>query len=400
MNTLEIIFWCFLFIVFYTYIGYGFTIYILVILKRLFRKKKRITTNNPLPKVTLLIAAYNEANIIDKKMENNFSLNYPSELLDIVFVTDGSTDQTNSIIEKYTMDSTNKPKVILYFDKPRKGKTAAINRVMPMITSTIVVFTDANTMLNNDSIIEIAKAFNDPKVGCVAGEKRVESDNEEGAAASEGLYWKYESILKKLDSELCTTVGAAGELYAIRRELFMIMPENTLLDDFILSMEIVKKGYKIAYCDKAYAMEKASLDIKEEEKRKIRIAAGGLQSIFRLAPLLNIFKYGMASFQYISHRVLRWSITPILLFALLPINILIVTFATQTNILFSILLALQVLFYIGAIIGKYLANHNIKNNIVYVPYYFLFMNFNVLKGFKYLLNNKNTGAWEKAKRRN
>ena len=115
--------------------------------------------------------------------------------------------------------------------------------------------------------------------------------------------------MKRWDSELCTAVGAAGELFAIKRELFEKLETDTLLDDFVMSMRIAAKGYKIEYCSKAYAVENGSINMKEEEKRKIRIAAGGLQSIWRLRYLLNVFKYGIVSFQYISHRVLRWTIT-------------------------------------------------------------------------------------------
>lgn len=141
------------------------------------------------------------------------------------------------------------------------------------------------------------------------------------AAGGEGIYWKYESTLKALDARLYSAVGAAGELFAVRRELFETMEPDTLLDDFILSLRITMKGYIIAYCTNAYAIESGSADMREEEKRKVRIAAGGLQSIRRLRPLLNPFRYGVLSFQYTSHRVLRWSVTPFLLFALLPLNV-------------------------------------------------------------------------------
>ena len=150
-------------------------------------------------------------------------------------------------------------------------------------------------------------AFANPKVGCVAGEKRIAvQDKPNAASGGEGLYWKYESALKRLDYRLYSAVGAAGELFAIRTSLFEQMPPDTLLDDFILSLRIAMRGYKIAYSKEAYALESASLNMREEEKRKVRISAGGLQSVWRLRGLLNIFRYGILSFQYISHRVLRW----------------------------------------------------------------------------------------------
>ena len=196
---------------------------------------------------------------------------------------------------------------------------------------------------------------------------------------------------------LYSAVGAAGELFAVRRELFEPMEPDTLLDDFILSLRIAMKGYTIAYCTNAYAIESGSADMGEEEKRKVRIAAGGLQSIWRLRPLLNPFHYGILSFQYTSHRVLRWSVTPFLLFALLPLNIVVLLLG-ESPLFYGTLLGLQILFYGMGYWGYYLSTRQIKNKVLFIPYYFLFMNVNVLKGIGYLKRKKGSGAWEKAKR--
>lgn len=392
MNLLAIIFFTLLFIVFYTYLGYGILLWILVKIKRMFCKKTQYPSPKELPEVTLFITAYNEEKVIEEKMQNCHELDYPKDKLKIVWVTDGSNDSTNEKLEMY-------PEVTVYFSPQRKGKTAAMNRGIQFISTPLVVFTDANTFINPQAIHEIVKCFNNPKVGCVAGEKRINVREEEGAAAGgEGIYWKYESLLKKLDGELYSTVGAAGELFAIRTSLYEQMPDDTLLDDFILSLRITMKKYIIAYCDKAFAQENASANMKEEEKRKIRIAAGGLQSIYRLKGLLNIFKYGILSFQYISHRVLRWSITPISLFLLFPLNILLILNSPHT-LFYTILLIMQTIFYIGGWYGYYLSTRSIKNKLLYIPYYFLFMNINVIKGFLYLKRKrKNDGTWEKAQR--
>ena len=395
MTIFIILFWISLFIVFYTYIGYGIILYILVKIKELFHKpiKYHLPNDELLPEVTLFITAFNEEDIVDEKMQNSIELNYPKSKLNIVWVTDGSDDRTNERLEKW-------PQATTYFQPARQGKTAAMNRGMHFINTPIVIFTDANTMLNDNAIREIVFAFMNPKVGCVAGEKRIAVHDKDGAAAGgEGIYWKYESTLKQLDSRLYSAVGAAGELFAVRKELFEQMETDTLLDDFILSMRITMKGYIIAYCKEAYAIESGSANMVEEEKRKVRIAAGGLQSIWRLRPLLNIFKYTTLSFQYTSHRVLRWSITPILLFLLPPINIIILCMGASPC-LYGTFLILQVLFYIMGMWGYYLSTKQIKNKLLFIPYYFLFMNINVIKGFNYLYKrkNKNSGAWEKAKR--
>ncbi len=308
---LETLFWCSLAIVIYTYIGYGIILYTLVKIKELFKSPLSPELPQELPDVTLFIAAYNEEEVVDEKMENCYQLDYPKDKLNIIWVTDGSTDTTNEKLAGY-------PVTVLY-EPQRNGKTAALNRGVPFVKTPFTVFTDANTMLNREAIKEIIRPFGNPQVGCVAGEKRIavkEADN--ASSGGEGFYWKYESKLKAWDARLYSAVGAAGELFAIRTDLFEPMPQNTLLDDFILSMRIAQKGYKIAYSSSAYALETGSADIKNEEKRKVRIAAGGLQAIARLRSLLipNPFHLGLLRFQYLSHRVLRWSVTPLLLFLL------------------------------------------------------------------------------------
>lgn len=382
------LFWFGLFIVFYTYVGYGILLYLLAHIKELFKRKTILVLPDPLPEVTLFIAAYNEEDIICKKMENCRNLSYPTDKLHIVWVTDGSNDHTNERLSAYE-------EVTLLFKPERKGKTSALNRGMQYISTPYVIFTDANTMLNTEAIKEIVRCFSDPKVGCVAGEKRVDTQSAQGATVGEGIYWKYESALKNLDDRLYSAVGAAGELFAVQTRLFEEMPSDTLLDDFILSLRIAAKGYKIAYCKEAYATETASLNMQEEEKRKIRIAAGGLQSIWRLKKLFNIFRYGTLSFQYISHRVLRWTLTPIMLFLLLPINIVL---AISGNRFYIGVLSLQLLFYIASYAGYQKERQNLRNKLLFIPYYFMFMNINVIRGFFYLNKNKGNGAWSKAKR--
>ena len=262
---LEIIFWFALFIVFYTYLGYGIVLYVLVKLKELFVKpvKRSLPASDAgLPEVTLFITAFNEEDVIDEKMENSLELDYPADKLHIVWVTDGSNDGTNERLKTRWQG-----KATIHFQPLRQGKTAAMTRGMTLVDTPLVVFTDANTMVNREAIQEIVLAFQDPKVGCVAGEKRIAVQTKDGAAAGgEGIYWKYESTLKALDARLYSAVGAAGELFAVRRELFEAMEPDTLLDDFILSLRITMKGYTIAYCTNAYAIESGSADMREEEK--------------------------------------------------------------------------------------------------------------------------------------
>lgn len=389
---LEILFWLSLFLVFYTHLGYGILLYMLVKLKELFVKpvRRQLPPDKRLPDVTLFITAFNEEEVVDEKMRNCLGLDYPADKLHIVWTTDGSNDSTNQRLEDW-------PQATVHFQPLRQGKTAAMTRGMMLVDTPLIVFTDANTMLNREAIREIVRAFEDPKVGCVAGEKRIAVQEKDGAAAGgEGIYWKYESTLKALDARLYSAVGAAGELFAVRRELFTVMEPDTLLDDFILSLRIAMQGYKIAYCTQAYAIESGSADMREEQKRKVRIAAGGLQSIWRLRELLNPFRYGVLTFQYVSHRVLRWSLAPVLLFALLPLNIAILL-AGGSPVCYGIILALQLLFYIMGGWGYYLSTRQVKNKLLFIPYYFLFMNINVMKGVNYLRKRKEQEHGKKPK---
>lgn len=389
MTAVAIIFWICALLVVYTYVGYAVLLAGLVKLREAVRPAKKHPAPAQTPEVTLLIAAYNEEETVAAKMENCRALQYPQGRLHIVWVTDGSTDRTPDLLARH-------PGVTVLHDARRGGKTAALNRALEHITTPIVVFTDANTMLNPEAIAAIVRCFDDPEVGCVAGEKRVAAAEGAGAAATEGVYWKYESKLKEWDHRLYSAVGAAGELFAVRRELWRTLPEDTLLDDFVSSMLIAADGYRIAYCKEAYALETPSADMGEEGKRKRRIAAGGLQSVWRLRRLLNPFRHGVLWFQYVSHRVLRWTLTPVALAALLPLNIALLRSAHAT--FYTATLALQALFYLAAGTGWALERRGRKGGLLSVPYYFLFMNFNVFRGAWYLATHRGRGAWEKARR--
>ena len=393
MLTLKILFWACLLIVFYTYLGYGILLYIIIRLRRFFKGKPQKTVmpqDDELPTMTLMICAYNEEDVVAEKMENTLAIDYPKDKLRIMWVTDGSNDHTNELLSAY-------PEVDIVFSPERRGKTAALKHGLRELQTRYVAFTDANTMINTDALREIARLFRDPTVGCVSGEKRVAARKAgEMAAEGEGLYWKYESTLKRWDSELYSAMGAAGELYAIDPKLCREVPDEALLDDFMMSMYVVQAGKRIAYTADAYAMEYGSANIYEESKRKRRIAAGGLQSIWWLRSMLNPLRQPLVTFQYVSHRVLRWSITPIAMVLLLLVNIALV--AIGAGSFYTVMLIGQALFYLAAILGWLLNHYGYKNKLLYTAYYFVFMNINVFRGMAYLCEHKNNGAWEKAKR--
>ena len=393
MLLLKVLFWVCLLLVFYTYLGYGMLLYLIILIKRLVKGKNSPTplpADDQLPSMTLMICAYNEQDIVAEKMENTRALDYPKDKFRVMWVTDGSNDRTNELLAAY-------PEVDVVFSPERRGKTAALKHGLREVKTQYVAFTDANTMINPGAMREIAHQFMDKTVGCVSGEKRVAARQAgEMAAEGEGLYWRYESTLKKWDSELYSAMGAAGELYAIDPKLCHDVPDNALLDDFMMSMLIVDEGHRIAYTPDAYALEYGSANIHEESKRKRRIAAGGLQSIWWLRKMLNPFRQPLVAFQYISHRVLRWSLTPIAMVILLLVNAALV--ALGAGIFYTVMLALQVLFYLAGLAGYLLSEKGHKNKLLYTIYYFIFMNLNVFRGMAYLRSHKNSGAWEKAKR--
>ncbi|MEZ4982151.1 MAG: glycosyltransferase family 2 protein [Saprospiraceae bacterium] len=391
---MAIIFWTLLGILIFTYFGYGVLVAILVSLKRVFIKKKaHLDEESNYPEVTFLVAAWNEKDWIEKKIENSLQFDYPKDKLHLYFVTDGTNDGTNKLIENFEYPEGTHWK--LFHKDERAGKIAAVERVMPFIKSPIVIYSDANTDVNSQAIKNIVSHYNDPKVGGVAGEKRVSMAKEDSAAGSEGIYWKYESFLKRMDSELYSVVGAAGELFSIRTELFENVAKDTLVEDFVMTMGIAAKGYKIVYEPEAYAVEGSSASVGEELKRKIRIAAGGLQALWRLRRLFNIFKYRVLSFQFIGHRVLRWTIAPLALPLVFLLNI---PLAIQNQGIYSWLLILQTLFYFFAILGWVFESKKLRFRAFFVPYYFCVMNYAMYKGLQRLMRGSQSVLWEKAKR--
>ena len=388
---MKILFWISLFVVFYTFAGYGIVLYILVRLRRLVKGKRPIPDlSRHFPTLTLIVAAYNEESIMEEKIRNTLGLNYETDKLKLLFITDGSTDRSPDIISQFQ-------EIELMHSPARKGKIHAIHRAMELVDSEIVVYTDANTFLNADALLYIARHYADPEVGAVSGEKRVMQDTVSDATAGEGFYWKYESALKKWDSELYSVVGAAGELFSVRRSLYRDVPPDTILDDFMISMLIAMQGYRIIYEPDAYASELSSDDIKEELKRKVRIAAGGIQSILRLKPLFNPFINPVLSFQYISHRVLRWTITPFLMILTFILNVLICIQLPEP--FFVLILLAQCAFYSMAIGGFILEKRKIKVKLLFVPYYFCMMNYAVLAGILRYLKGSQSSVWEKARRK-
>jgi len=387
---MTIIFWVAVLFIAYTYIGYGLLLYILLKIKQIFYPKNETYTIFT-PTLTVIVAAFNEAYCIEEKIINTLDLDYPIDKIKYIFITDGSTDQTPMIVAKY-------PEINGMHIDIRSGKIVAVHRAMLEVISEIVVFTDANTLVNKAALLKMCRHYKDQNVGAVAGEKRVHIEDSSDATAGEGFYWKYESTLKQWDSELHSVVGAAGELFSIRTNLYKPVEPDTILDDFMISMQIALKGFKIVYEPEAYALEKASSNTSEELKRKIRIAAGGVQSTIRLKKLLLPFKNPILTFQYISHRILRWVVTPYLMILAFFINVILI-FQFGISSIYGVMMLLQGSIYFAAILGWVLEKREMKVKVFFIPYYFCLMNYAVIVGMIRYIFKEQSVLWEKAKRR-
>lgn len=385
----SILFWTSLLIISYTFVGYPL---LLFLLNRLLRSKYQITSAVTFtPQCTLIIPAFNEEQIIEQKIQNTLSLEYPKDLLNIIIVTDGSTDGTPTIAQKH------KELEVLHAPM-RQGKTHAMLRAASKASSDIIIFSDANTMLSANAINELVIFFQDLRTGCVAGEKSiVHSPKARPIQTSEGLYWRWEAFIKKQESGFHSTMGAAGELFAIRKELIAPLHEDTILDDFLLSMHVAGERKRIRYTEKAIAQEAGSASRKDEMERKIRIAAGAFQALGRIKILKQPIRYPLQFWQLLSHKLLRWLFVPWMLVVLFVTNLMLV-FNQPNNTLYILLGVLQFVFYILAFTSIPFQNRENRHAWLFFPGYFVLMNTAIIQGAIRFIRNKQSATWQRVQR--
>jgi cellulose synthase/poly-beta-1,6-N-acetylglucosamine synthase-like glycosyltransferase len=369
---LQTLFWLATGTIGYTFLGYPIAVTILAFFRRHPVAKSPIT-----PQVTLLIPAYNEEKVIASKIENSLQLDFPLDRLQVVVVADGSDDGTVDIAKSYS-------NVDVYFNPERRGKAAAVNRIMPLVQSDIVVFTDANTVLDRNALLALVRNFADPSVGGVAGEKRVHG-------GGEGLYWRYESYLKRCDSSIGSVMGASGELFAVRKNAFLPPAEDSIIEDFVLSMEMVGNGWRVVYEPQAVAAEASLGSVEADWQRRTRIAAGGHQAIHRLTHLLNPSR-GIVAWQYFSHRVLRWAVTPFLLPTALFLNLLL-----WPKWLYKGLVVIQLSFYGAGFIGYLRARKGHRRGVINAIFYFCLANMAAIVGFWRYATGRQPVTWKKVR---
>jgi biofilm PGA synthesis N-glycosyltransferase PgaC len=388
MLVFKIIFWLSLAAILYTYLLYGILLWLyLKVFKRPIQEQY---DDDFIPSVSILVACYNEEQFIQAKIENLLAIEYPKDKLEIAFVTDGSNDNTVSLINE-AID--NGKGIKLFHEPERKGKQHAVNRVIKELIGDIIIFNDCNTWINLDAVHYMVRHFSDPKVGVVSGEKKIKVLKKDIAVSSgEGLYWKYESWLKSLDSDFHSTIGSAGELYAIRKQLYKAVPQNISIEDFYLSMQIASDGFINIYEPNAFAEEESSLDLSEELKRKRRIAVGAFNTVFTMKSVYQFSNIKLL-FLYFSHRILRWLFAPLCLILIFLSSYFLV------GLFYDIIFLAQLLFYSLAFIGWLTSGIRTKASVFYIPFYFCFMNTALLMGLYDFISGKNHVVWEKARRR-
>jgi len=395
MIAFKILFWAAVAAIIYTYVGYPVVLFLLSSISQMIRdfrflltrgeRRSTLGESDDWPTVTLIISAYNEENIIDRRIRNSLELDYPRDKLEIIVASDGSTDATNDIVGSYSEHG------VKLINRPdRRGKVFVLNRTVPKAAHEIVVLSDANTMCEPDALRHLVSPFCNDNVGVVVGEMVLESANQEHKGESH--YWRYEAILKLMENKLRAILGANGGFYAIRKELFVPVPDSTLNDDFVIPLKIVEKGYQQVYSTEARVTEKTAVDVGTEFARHKRIAAGNFQSIFMLWRLLNPFR-GYIAFTFVSHKIMRWC-APFFMIAAFAANIPLLAESLRC---YGVLFVLQLLFYGGAWLGGQ-SDNPLLRKLCATQYYFVSMNIGMLQGFLNFLRGSQKVTWEKAPR--
>ena len=363
------IFWISLFAIFYAYIGYPLSLYVISI--SMSRKNSApLKSSNHYHYVSLLISAYNEEGVIEDKILNSLALNYPKDLFEIVIISDGSDDRTEEIVRKFEKEG-----VSLKSYEGRLGKSSCLNKTVPLCKGDIIVFSDANSKYDNDSLIHLLKKFNDPRVGLVTGSTNYISKGSDKRSMPVGIYSKIEKITKKIESNISSCVGADGAIFAIRKKLYQPL-KNYDINDFVIPLNIIRQGYRVVLAENAFCVEETAKEISGEFKRQTRITNRTLRAIFNNSDMLNPFKFGIFSFELISHKLLKF-MAPYFMIFFLVANILIVT----SNIIYTFILSGQTALYMLGLIGYCYKLKTNKPRLIEMSQTFISINIAILLGW-------------------
>ncbi len=377
MLILQFFFWLAVAVPLYAYFGYPLTLLLLRFLLHRTIAKKPIT-----PRLSLLIPAYNESSNIEKKIVNSLALDYPAELIEIVVACDGSKDNTPELANKMAERPETNGRVRVLDYPVNMGKIMVLNTAVQELSGEIIVFSDTSAILNPNALRLLVRNFADPKVGSVSGKYTVIKPHEVDIGGSEDFYWKYETFLKTQESRVASAIGGHGHLHAIRRELYPFPPPGTINDDYIIHASVIAKGWRAAYEPEAVIREEA----KEMTGfgRRIRIMAGNIQQLREIRPLLRPFR-PLPVFFFLCHKALRLLVPFAMILAFLT-NIFL-----RHYLIYQILLAGQIAFYILALLGFYL---RLRPKLLMLPYYFTMINASAFLGMYYVLTGMKRMPWK------
>ena len=382
---MRILFWASLAAIFYTYAGYSLTILLVAQFIR------RPIMRAPLePRVTYLITAYNEEKNIRAKLEQVLSLDYPHDQLEIIIASDGSTDNTDNIAREFSDRGVRVVRV-----EGRVGKTETQNRAVHEATGDIIIFSDATTFYEKSAIRNIARNYADPTVGAVSG--RYEYRNPSGAAIGFGsiLFWKYENLIKTLQTRIHTISGCCGCIYSVRRALYEPLPAD-IISDLVEPLKILDKGYRIVFEPEAIAYEETTEKTAEEFSMRVRVVTRGIRGLLYMRALFNPFRFGFVSFQLFSHKVMRWLI-PVFLALVFVANALLIGGSRFYQLVFL----LQLAFYGSALIAWFMERKNITLRLFKpftIPLYFITVNAAAVVAMYRVWKGHKAVTWETVRR--
>lgn len=361
----------------YTYVGYPLLIAMMARRRGPRHSKARIS-----PRVSILVIARNESQRICERIENLLALDYDRDKLEIVIASDGSSDQTATLAKSYSHAGV---KVIEF--EHNRGKPAVLDDVVPHLSGSIVVLMDSRQHIARQALHALVDNFADPQVGAVSGDLLLSRDASGEGLEGVGFYWRYEKAIRASESCVDSTVGATGALYAIRRELFEPIPKDTLLDDVLIPMQIVRRGYKVLFEPAALASESLAANASMEYRRKIRTIAGNFQMFCRQRWLLNP-RVNRLWFQTVSHKLLRLLCPVFLLLALLSNALLL------DNAFFLVVIFLQLLFYAMAIAASFLPEKASQTALLSIPYTFCLLNWSTAVAAYRFFRGRQGVTWE------
>jgi len=378
MSLLIGLYLCCLGLVIYTLFGFPLLTMVRGLLVRRPYQKADIT-----PPVSLIICCFNEEQSIEAKLNNVLALDYPDHLLQVVVASDGSTDQTEAIVERFASDR------IHLLSLPRSGKATALNAAVQHATGEVLVFSDANSMYDANAIRELVKPFAEPNVGGVAGNQVYRRSYQEGsAAAGEHYYWDFDRWMKVWQSRSGNAISATGAIYAIRRSLFQTVPAG-VTDDFVTSTRIIEQGYRLVFAPEAICYEPAAGNSKAEFGRKTRVITRGLRGVLMMRGLMNPFRYGFYSIQLCSHKVLRRLIVlPLLVMAVLnPV-------LWNAGLVFQLATIAEMAFLVAALAAPILSSLGLRpHKLLTIPSYICMVNAAVLVAIWNIVRGQRITVW-------